>query len=133
MPRKKEIRPIDFTLLEACPKCEANWRDQPIPKESQWMFGDSQWFSRVIGIYDRDLDRTVAWQCPDCGACWDRETSKPCKPFHLSGTRLATALLVGALSLLSLPAMACDEPFVKAGKSCPLGYYSSGSYCVPNR
>jgi len=30
-----------------------------------------QW-GREIGIYDFDKDRTVAWQCPDCGNKWDR-------------------------------------------------------------
>jgi len=33
---------------------------------------ESRFFSRVIGIYDWDKDRTVAWQCPDCGVRWDR-------------------------------------------------------------
>jgi len=26
----------------------------------------------VIGIYDRDRDRTTHWKCPDCGAEWER-------------------------------------------------------------
>jgi len=132
MTRKKDTHPIDFTLLESCPKCEANWQDKPIPKESQWLFGNSKWFSRVIGIYSRNQDRTIAWQCPDCGTCWDRATGKLREPFNLSGTRLA-ALAIAVMLLPVLPAMACNQPFVKAGKSCPLGYYSQGSYCVPNR
>lgn len=131
MTRKKELSPIDFTLLEACPKCQSNWQDKPIPEESQWLFGNSEWFSRVIGIYSRDRDRTIAWQCPDCGACWDRETGKPRESFNFSGTRLAAMLVLLAISLP--PAMACNQPFVRAGKSCPLGYYSQGSYCVPSR
>ncbi len=31
-----------------------------------------QW-GRATGIYDRDLDRTVAWSCPDCGHRWGRK------------------------------------------------------------
>lgn len=30
-----------------------------------------QW-GRQIGIYDMEKDRTVAWQCPDCGHQWPR-------------------------------------------------------------
>lgn len=30
-----------------------------------------QW-GREIGIYDLNTDRTIAWQCPDCGHQWDR-------------------------------------------------------------
>ena len=29
-------------------------------------------YSRIFGIYDPDADRTVAWQCPDCGKRWER-------------------------------------------------------------
>lgn len=31
-----------------------------------------QW-GRAIGIYDMELDRTVAWKCPDCGHQWGRK------------------------------------------------------------
>lgn len=30
-------------------------------------------WGRAIGIYDMDLDRTVAWKCPDCNHQWGRE------------------------------------------------------------
>jgi predicted RNA-binding Zn-ribbon protein involved in translation (DUF1610 family) len=30
-----------------------------------------QW-GREMGIYDRIEDRTVEWQCPDCGGRWAR-------------------------------------------------------------
>ena len=33
-------------------------------------------FGKVIGIYDMDSDRTVAWQCPSCDGRWDKEGSK---------------------------------------------------------
>ena len=29
-------------------------------------------WKREIAIYDRDLDRTVAYRCPDCGHEWNR-------------------------------------------------------------
>lgn len=28
--------------------------------------------SRLIGIYSRERDRTVAWKCPDCKKEWPR-------------------------------------------------------------
>lgn len=76
MPLPLDHRPVDFSLLSACPACEAGWQAGPIPKEGQWLYGDAKFFSRVMGIYDRDKDCTVAWQCPDCCARWDRETGK---------------------------------------------------------
>jgi hypothetical protein len=27
-------------------------------------------WGRAVGIYDRDKDRTVAWECPDCTHRW---------------------------------------------------------------
>jgi hypothetical protein len=80
-------KPIDFTLLESCPKCEKSWQGDLIPEKSRSLFGDRKWFSRVIGISSMQQDRTIAWQCPDCGACWDRDTSRPRESFDLSGTR----------------------------------------------
>jgi len=37
-----------------------------------------------------------------------------------------------SMVFLASPIMACNEPILKSG-SCPLGYYSSGGYCIPNR
>jgi uncharacterized C2H2 Zn-finger protein len=75
---------IDLSLLANCPKCENLWHEHRIPKEHQALYGDAQFFSRVIGIYSRDRDRTVAYQCPDCNACWDRETGKIQPSFALT-------------------------------------------------
>jgi len=36
--------------------------------------------------------------------------------------------MIGAIALL----LAVSQPVPRLG-SCPLGYYPSGSYCVPNR
>jgi hypothetical protein len=38
-----------------------------------------------------------------------------------------------AIVLLSMPVLACNDPIVKVGKICPLGYYSSSGYCVKSR
>lgn len=66
-----------MTEQMACPNCNADWRGKPIPKEHRHMFGNATHFKREIGIYDRDKDRTVALQCPDCKATFDRGTFKP--------------------------------------------------------
>lgn len=39
-----------------CPYCGADLK-----------YGDEMQYSRIIGIYDMDLDITIAWRCPDCG------------------------------------------------------------------
>lgn len=54
-----------------CPKCKADLTGPPIPERQREFCrpGDTH-FSRVIGIYDRDLDRTVGWRCPDCKEEW---------------------------------------------------------------
>lgn len=44
-----------------------------IPEEMQHLYGGATHFSRVIGIYSMDEDRTIAWQCPDCGQEWPRD------------------------------------------------------------
>src|SRR5262249_764381 len=46
-----------------CPHCHADLRDGR--------------FSRLVGIVDPDLDRLVAWQCPDCKTRWARLGSDP--------------------------------------------------------
>jgi uncharacterized C2H2 Zn-finger protein len=75
---------IDLSLIANCPKCESLWHETPIPKEQQDSYGYSKFFSRIIGIYSRDRDRTVAYQCPDCNTCWDRETGKIQPSFNLT-------------------------------------------------
>jgi uncharacterized C2H2 Zn-finger protein len=75
---------IDLSLIANCPKCESLWHEKRIPKEQQALYGDAQFFSRVIGIYSRDRDCTVAYQCPDCSVCWDRETGKIQPSFNLT-------------------------------------------------
>jgi uncharacterized protein with PIN domain len=47
-----------------CPSCFADLRDLEMGPP----------FGRAIGVYSREQDRTVAWQCPDCGTSWPRSS-----------------------------------------------------------
>jgi hypothetical protein len=58
--------PDDF-----CPKCKADLRGDPIPEKDQYLFGTTH-FSRKIGYYDTEQDRTTMWLCPDCEHQWTR-------------------------------------------------------------
>ncbi len=55
-----------------CPKCKADFKGAPIPEKSREHYGNETHFSRLIGITDIWLDRTVSWLCPDCGHKWKR-------------------------------------------------------------
>jgi hypothetical protein len=55
-----------------CPACNADLTSAPIPQEHLEHYGDETHYSRVIGVYSIVLDRTVEWQCPDCGYRWER-------------------------------------------------------------
>ena len=50
-----------------CPSCGTSLLDKPIPEADREAYGGSTHFRRVIGVYSRELDVTVAWRCPDCG------------------------------------------------------------------
>ena len=52
-----------------CPHCYSSLIGDEIPKKDQHLFGATH-FSRKIGIVDLERDRTVRWQCPDCGHEW---------------------------------------------------------------
>jgi len=53
-----------------CPYCGASWVGDPIPEESQESYGATH-FKREIGLYDMELDITIAFKCPDCeGEVW---------------------------------------------------------------
>ena len=75
-------------IPNVCPICGANWDAGDILEvlsgmpyyanhtaqqllESAanygWTSENRKQFSRCISIYDQSLDRTVGWQCPDCG------------------------------------------------------------------
>jgi hypothetical protein len=56
-----------------CPFCGVSFQGDPIPEGLRAeYYGGSTHYSRLIAIYDRDRDRTVAWRCPDCHKEWDR-------------------------------------------------------------
>jgi len=55
-----------ITKMRNCPECNTNWVDKPIPKEYRENYSPPYFFSRVIALYDRDLDRTTRYVCPDC-------------------------------------------------------------------
>ena len=45
---------------------------------------------------------------------------------------MKTIFFLFAFTLLPIPVLAQAQPIQKTGYSCPLGYYISGSYCVPS-
>ena len=74
---------------ETCPSCFADLRgdlifdvglkmhngDRDEALKFAECFGASETegcFGKVIGIYDFDRDRTVAWHCPECDYEWPR-------------------------------------------------------------
>ena len=75
---------MDFSSIETCPACGASWKDKPIPEKSRHLFGNSEWFSRVIAISSWQQDRCIAYQCPDCHTCWDRDTHAIVDSYDLS-------------------------------------------------
>ncbi len=55
-----------------CPECKADLKGPEIPADIRHLYGGYANYSRVINVYVRDLDRGVAWRCPDCGHAWQR-------------------------------------------------------------
>ena len=62
-------------MIEPCPCGKSDLVGDPIDKEylDKGYYGTKTHYSRVIGIYDMDVDMTVAYRCPDCGHEWDRK------------------------------------------------------------
>jgi hypothetical protein len=58
--------------VDTCPNgCDLTGK--PIPEEHAGLFGEGvTHFSRALGRYDMERDRTVEWSCPDCGVVWPR-------------------------------------------------------------
>lgn len=52
---------------KTCPFCGVSLLGAEIPEQSREHYGGQTHFSRVIGVYSQERDRTVAWRCPDCG------------------------------------------------------------------
>lgn len=59
--------------LDKCPRCNADFDGGPIPEEHRHLYHPPYRWNRRIGLYDRDLDRTIGYRCPDCGFEWPRE------------------------------------------------------------
>ena len=60
---------------DICPLCGSDLTGEPIQQEyiDKGWYGDLTHYSRMIAVYDIALDRTVEYQCPDCGGRWPRE------------------------------------------------------------
>lgn len=65
----------------SCSDCGADWRDKPIPPDDLHLYGgnatcddcgEARHFSRRIAFYETYRDRTISWQCPDCGHTEER-------------------------------------------------------------
>ena len=59
-------------LPNTCPECKSDLRGPEIPEVWRHHYAGKTHYHRVVGIYDRGSDRTVAWRCPDCGHGWSR-------------------------------------------------------------
>lgn len=55
---------------EFCPYCNTNLQGKQIPKEQQISYGATH-FTRKIGMYDLEKDKTIKWKCPECNGEWD--------------------------------------------------------------
>lgn len=58
---------------DRCPECGTEWAYHQ----------NNRRYSKLVGVYDRMRDRTVAWRCPGCGEQWGREAvlGDPPEPF----------------------------------------------------
>ena len=54
---------------ERCPYCHADLQGEPIPAESQKVYGTTH-YTRKIGMTSISSDRTKNWKCPDCNMEW---------------------------------------------------------------
>jgi hypothetical protein len=63
-----------------CGKCHADWQGPEIPIEHRKHYAlGTIHYSRLVGIEVRGgYDGVSYWQCPDCGATWNRFTGEYC-------------------------------------------------------
>ncbi|MBW7977682.1 hypothetical protein SHY81_08060 [Bacillus velezensis] len=57
---------------ECCPYCKADLQGEPIPKESQKVYGSAH-FTRKISTSSIEADRIIKWKCPDYNKERDRD------------------------------------------------------------
>jgi len=55
---------------DSCPHCGVSLIGKTIPKKLRKYYSPPYHYKREIGIYDRDKDMTVAFECPDCKKRW---------------------------------------------------------------
>lgn len=58
-----------------CPKCKADLIGESLLSAAlgyKMGYKMGARMNRAISIYDHNLDRTVAWRCPDCKHQWER-------------------------------------------------------------
>ena len=61
-------------LPRYCVECGVDFQGEKILEEERWMYDEGdEYYSRILGQYDWDKDRTVAWACPDCGHTTERK------------------------------------------------------------
>jgi rubrerythrin len=87
-------------MCERCPRCKvslegslifdtflAKYNNEERALEAAKAYGatktEGRW-SKKIGLYDQNIDRTVAWRCPNCGHEWPRDTSSRPGMFRVS-------------------------------------------------
>lgn len=58
---------MSHDFISECPHCKANLVGEEILEAARENYGGHSHFSRLVGIYDRDRDRTSHFVCPDCG------------------------------------------------------------------
>ena len=63
----------DKRHLQNCPNCGNSWCAEEIPKKIREHYSPPYFFSKLISLYDRDLDCTTGWKCPFCNAVWERD------------------------------------------------------------
>ena len=70
---KTKVKPVTQDTRR-CPECKADWRGHHIPAMWRKMYKSRTHFSRLISIYGLDVDRSIAWRCPDCDAEFPKNT-----------------------------------------------------------
>jgi len=72
--RTKDVKYVDD--LDQCPECGMEWKYEV----------DGKTYSKIIGREDPNIyDGICEWQCPGCGAIWDRFTNKLTKKGRSDG------------------------------------------------
>lgn len=62
-------------MADFCPHCSADLWGDPIPEGIRENYSPPYRWRRDTGISDRDADRIVAWECPDCHKRWSATTA----------------------------------------------------------